>query len=77
MSGKSHKRHIDEQYIIILRIDWIRDRLARGIPFNSRDIVAEFDVAARTAYRDIRFCKLQYYGDRLKFDIPNRTFYLV
>jgi hypothetical protein len=66
--------HIDS-YTITRRIDWIRARLEIGHPFNSTYLVAEFGIARRTAYRDIRYLR-EFYGDRLQYDRDERTFHL-
>ena len=70
-------RKFDDPYMIVRRIDWIRNRLLHGQPFNSTDVVAEFNISARTEYRDMRFVRNEYFNERLKYDIAARTFYLV
>jgi len=66
----------DDPYTIVRRIDWIRNHLLYGQSFNSTDVVAEFNVSARTAHRDIRFVREEYFGDQLKYDIVTRSYYL-
>ena len=66
----------DDQYSIVRRIDWISKRLLRGQPFNSTDVAAEFEISARTALRDMRFVRAEYFGNQLKYDIVERSYYL-
>jgi hypothetical protein len=64
-------------YDVVRRIDWIRRNLETGKPFNSNHISAEFgNCSIRTAARDIAFTRAEYYGDRLRYDVVERTFYL-
>lgn len=67
---------LEDQYNVVRRIDWIRKKLLSGLPFNSTDLTAEFDISVRTAHRDIRFVREEYFGDQLKYDIVNRSYCL-
>jgi DeoR/GlpR family transcriptional regulator of sugar metabolism len=67
---------VEDRYNIVRRIDWIRNHLYAGQPFNSTDLMSEFDISARTAYRDIHFVRKEYFVNRLKYNIVERTYYL-
>lgn len=66
----------NDRYGVVRRIIWIRDQLAMGQIFNATDVAFQFDISLRTAHRDMRFVRDEYFQDRMKFSQEDNSFYL-
>ncbi len=65
----------NDRYGVVRRIIWIREQLAMGQIFNATDVAFQFDISLRTAHRDMRFIREEYYPN-LIFDKNDNSFYL-
>lgn len=72
---KSDSRAVRQVVAVLTRIDWIRERLTSGRPFNADDIASAHNVSTKTAYRDIQVIR-SYYGWDVKFDMRDLSYFL-
>ena len=76
MDNKVGRGNGNDRYGVVRRIIWIRDQLLQGQMFNSTDVAFKFDTSLRTAHRDIRFVRNEYFPDRMKFSQEDNSFFL-